>query len=248
MRRLGWFLLALAACKSDPSNYMVGGGGGGGGGGGVDASGSGGGSGSAIIDAAQAIDANLFTGRVCLTSDPRLLTDSSQCPSTGVGGLTVRLGSHVTTTNDDGTFTIDGDPAAQPVWRVTGPNIVTSLEPLGYYYVPALTQTGYDSLLTSNHVTLVQGEGSIVALEFLNGVGAVGVTAASNPLSRYEGFYSAATGWTQTTTDSHGVAWLAGINVGMATVTSQTDPNTKVTIANVPVFDGGVTFIESVFP
>ncbi|MBV8755841.1 MAG: hypothetical protein JO257_01115 [Deltaproteobacteria bacterium] len=246
MRRLGWFLLALAACKSDPKDYMVGGGGGGGGGGAVDAAGSG--SGSAIKDAPSAIDANLFSGRVCLTSDPRTLTDASTCPSTGVGGLTVRLGAHVTTTADDGTFSIVGDPAAQPVWRVTGSNIVSSFEPLGYYYVPALTTTGYANLLSANGVLLVQGEGSIIALEFSNGVGTTGVTAAANPLSRYEGFYSAASGWTQTATDAHGIAWLPGINVGTASVTSNIGMTASVTVSNVPVFDGGVTFIESVFP
>jgi len=248
MRTAAWCLLALAAaCSKSDKDFQVGGGGGGGGGGGVDARIS-----DAVgSDAPLAIDANLFTGRVCLTSDPRTLTDSSTCPSTGVGGLTVRLGSHATTTADDGTFTIVGDPAAEPVWRVTGTNIISSYEPLGYYYVPALTQTGYTNLLTSNGVTLVQGEGSIIALEFSNGVGAATVTAAPNPLSRYNGFYSAATGWTQTQTDTQGIAWLPGINVGTATVTSTmptTMGMTNVTVNAVPVFDGGVTFIESVFP
>jgi hypothetical protein len=247
MRRLAWLLIALAAgCSKSNDDFMVGGGGGGGGGGGVDAHRD-----STSLDAPSAIDANLFTGRVCLTSDPRTLTDSSTCPSTGVGGLTVRLGSHATTTADDGTFTIVGDPAAQPVWRVTGANIVSSYEPLGYYYVPALTTAGYDNLLTSNGVTLVQGEGSIVALEFSNGAGATSVTAASTPLSRYNGFYSAASGWTQGSTDSHGMAWLPGINVGTATVNSTMPSGTgtiMVSVPAVPVFDGGVTFVESVFP
>jgi len=251
MRRLGWCLLALvSACGSKSTDYTVGGGGGGGG--------SGGGKPDASVDGTvSGGDANVYTGRVCLVDDARLLTSSASCSPTGAGGLTVRLGNDTTTvlTNADGTFSIAGDPGSLAVWSVTGTAIVSSFEPLGNYLVPALSMTGYTSWLTSNGVTLLPGEGSVVALELMNGAGVASATATSTPTSRFDGFYSGAstTVWTQGTegTDTHGVAWLAGIDAGTASIASQI-PNgmtsTTVTTDGVDVFDGGVTFIQVVFP
>jgi len=47
------------------------------------------------------------------------------------------------------------------------------------------------------------------------------------------------------------MAWLPGINVGTVSVTSSQPSGTgviNVTVSSIPVFDGGVTFVESVFP
>jgi hypothetical protein len=103
-------------------------------------------------------------------------------------------------------------------------------------------------------VTLFPGEGSVVALEFKNGTGAAGVTAVSTPTSRYEPYYSgaSATTWPQAVgTDTHGMAWLPGVNVGTASLASSI-PNgtttTTVTTSSINVFDGGVTFVQVVFP
>ena len=242
MRRLGWFLLALAACKSDPKDYMVGGGGGGGGGGGVDA--------PKVLDAAKdavlAIDANLLSGRVCLVNDASQLTDPSKCSTTGAGGLTVRLGTQSTTTAADGAFTITNDPAAQPIWRVTGTGIASSYSPLGNYYVPALSTTGYDAFRTAATPTEVQGQGSIIALQFKNGAGVAGVTTTSAPTSLNEPYYSS--GWAQGTgTDAAGVTWIDGINVGTAAITS-TLATTAINTGGIPVYDGGLTFVQVIFP
>jgi hypothetical protein len=115
--------------------------------------------------------------------------------------------------------------------------------------IPALTTAQYQALLTNNSVTLFPGEGSVIALEFKNGVGAVGVSAVSAPLSRYDAFYatSSATAWGQTVTDTHGLAWLPGLDVGTVNVTSQTDPQHVVVTNGVKVYDGGVTFIQVIF-
>lgn len=247
MRRLGWFLLVLAACKSDPKDYMVGGGGGGGGGGGPDA--------AKVTDAAKdavlMIDANMLDGRVCLVDDANNLTDTSKCATTTAGGLTVRLGSQTALTAADGTFSIVNDPAAQPIWRVTGTGVVSSFAPLGNYYVPALSSTGYTALRTANSVNnTVPGQGDVMVLHFHNGAGVAGVTATSKstPAPLYSTFYSTGTNtWTQgTATDTHGMAWLPGIDVG--TVTIESDGTSTLTTANVPVYDQGLTFVQVIFP
>lgn len=247
MRRLGWFLLVLAACKSDPKDYMVGGGGGGGGGG-VDA--------PHVIDAPKdsvlPIDANMLDGRVCLVSDANFLTDTSKCSTTTAGGLTVRLGNRTALTAADGTFAIVNDPTAQPIWRVTGTSVVSSYAPLGNYYVPALTQAGYDALAAANNVNnKVPGQGDVMVLHFHNGAGLAGVTAnaTSMPAPLYSTFYSTGTtNWAQgAMTDTHGMAWLPGFNVGNVSIAS-TFGTTTLTTAGVPVYDQGLTFIQVVFP
>ena len=246
MRRLGWFLLALAACSSKSNDFPVGGGGGGGGGGGADARPA-----DAPKDAVLAIDANILSGRVCLVSDARLLTDSANCSMTAAGGLTVRLGNQSTTTSADGSFMIVNDPAAEPVWRVTGTGVVSSYSPLGNYYVPTLTQAGYNAITSANSVTTVPGQGDVMVLELHNGAGAAGVTAVSTstPAPLYSTFYSTASStiWAQgTSTDTHGVAWLPGINVGTVNISST--GTSTIASAGVPVKDGGVTFIQAIFP
>ena len=48
-------------------------------------------------------------------------------------------------------------------------------------------------------------------------------------------------------TDAQGAAWIAGLNVGTASVTSMLG-TTTITTGNLNVYDGGVTFIQVVFP
>lgn len=252
MRRLGWCVLVLlAACGSKSDDFPVGGGGGrgssGGGGHGADSATDG------PMDAVLAIDANMFMGRVCLVSDARKLTNPANCSATDAGGLTIRLGNQSTTTAADGSFSIVGDPAATPIWRVSGAAVVSSYAPLGNYYVPALTQAGYTTLTSQNSVTTVPGQGDVMVLELHNGMGNAGVTAISNttPAPLYSTFYSTTlgTGWAQGgATDAQGMAWLPGINVGTTQITSTSAAMVDLVNQNVPVYDGGVTFIQVVFP
>ncbi len=246
MRLSRWIVIAaLAGCSSKSDNLPVGTGGGGGGGGGgalpdapsYDSRGPG--------DSPSAIDAPLINGRVCLAADPRMLTT---CASTGADGLTVRLGSRAATTSADGHFTIDAtDAGSSAVWRVTGASIVTSIMPFSDYQIPALATTTYDTLKANNLVSLLPGQGAIMVQLVRNGAGLAGQTAISMPSSTYEAFYdgSSPTGtWPQTSTGSNAVAWLAGLDVGTATVTAGTP---ALTTPQLPVVDGAITFWTIVF-
>ena len=149
--------------------------------------------------------------------------------------------------------------AAQPIWRVTGTGIASSYSPLGNYYVPALSTVGYDAFRSTAMPTPteVQGQGSVIALHFKNGAGVAAVTAVSTPTSLNETYYAVSgTGsgagsgatWSQATgTDATGVSWIDGINVGTASIAS-TLGTTMLNTTGVPVYDGGLTFIQVIFP
>ncbi len=251
-------LVGVAACGSSGNDMLPVGGGGGGGGG----------PGSGAIDAAvthdaprdgtpSSIDAALIHGRVCLvTSDPRHLglDPATDCATTGAGGLTVRLDTKTTTTNPDGTFTIDGSNAKSgQIWSVTGAGIVSSYMVFSDYQIPALTTALFQSLTSANSVILLPGQGSVIAQLVHNGAGASGMIALTTPTSAYDAFYdgASATTFVQSTTGSAGVVWLPGIDVGSATVTAGPPPfpnQNEITTPTQPIVDGAITFVTITFP
>jgi len=248
---IGLLAVTAAACGDDGNMFPVGGGGNdggfqlpdGNGGGGNDATGD-----SGTDGAVLAVDANEFDGRVCLLTDIR---DFETCASTGADGLTVRLGTATATTAADGTFTIVGQSGTGLVWRITGPNIVSTYEPLADYFIPAILKTDFDALRAGSadpDVTLVPGEGSMMVFVSRNGVGVSGVTATSSP-AFYQPFYDGATefAWTQTATLSAGVVWVPGLDVGTATINVK-DANAVAGMVTGPIFDGGITFANIILP
>lgn len=244
---IGLLAVTAAACGDDGNMFPVGGGGndggfqlpdGGGGGGGGDATGDGGPDGMAL-----AVDANEFDGRVCLLADVR---DFETCEPTGAGGLTVRLGTATATTAADGTFTIAGQTGGDLVWRITGPTIVSTFEPLADYFIPAIRKTDFDSMRTGQDpdVTLVPGEGSMMVFVSRNGQGVAAQAAEVDPQAFYQPFYDGATefAFTQTMTSTYGIVWVPGLDVGSATVTVG-----QVSVSG-PIFDGGITFANLILP
>lgn len=252
--RLGFALLAvLAACGGgDDGGFPVGGGGTDGGfkfpDGGIVADGAPG-DGSTATDAMpDEVDAALIMGRVCLAENPRKLND---CAATGAGGLTVRLGTAVATTADDGSFTI---VAASGTWRVTGTNIVTSIMALSDYEIPAITRTTYESMITDSLGMGVPnpGEGSIMVQVIRNGAGVDAATASSAPPSAWQPFYdnpNSPTQWNQTVgTGPDGTIWIAGLDVGSASVTVSHAGDQPVNRSGLQIVDGGITFTTVIFP
>ncbi|MDB4955907.1 MAG: hypothetical protein JWO36_3476 [Myxococcales bacterium] len=235
-------LVLAPACTTKKDFDPIGGGSGGGGpgGGSPDAARSDG--------AALAIDANTFSGRVCLTSDPSNLTT---CASAGAGGLTVRLGSGTTTTADDGSFVIAAQAGSSLVWVVTGGAIVTSYKPLTDFQIPAIKAAAFDTLKMNNSIVILPGQGSVMLSIIKNGAGLAGTKASANPPSTYEPRYdgTGTASWSQIATGPHGTAWAPGINVGGAAVTvTPPAPSAVVTTPSLPVFDGAITFATVVIP
>jgi hypothetical protein len=197
---------------------------------------------------AAPIDGNIFTGRVCLAADPTAL---NTCAATGAGGLTVRLGTASTTTNADGTFMIVGS-SADKLWRVTGPNIVSSYMAIGDYEIPALSRTSYTAMITNNlgGQQLNPGEGSAMVQVIQNGAGVAAATAVATPTPVWATFYdhpATPTTWEQDATEANGAIWVTGLDVGMATVDVSAAGGDLSTGA-LPIFDGGITFATVIYP
>ncbi len=203
----------------------------------------------------SAIDAAIINGRVCLvTADPRHigLDPASDCASTGANGLTVRLGDSVTTTGDDGSFSIDApEMLTGSIWSVTGSSIVSSYKVFSDYQIPAFTTTLYNSMLSANGVIPLPGQGSVIAQLVANGQGEAGVVGASTPTAEYAPYYdgSTPTSFTQAASGAAGIMWITGIDVGTATVkATQSGAQQGLTTASQPIVDGALTFVTITFP
>jgi hypothetical protein len=246
-------LLALTAACGDDGMFPVGGGGNDGGftlpdGQRIDSSMSG-------VDAlgdgnnAQVIDANLFNGRVCLLTDVR---DMDDCATTGAGGLTVRLGTATAVTTNDGSFSIAGQAGSGLVWRVTGPNIVSSFEVLADYQIPAITTSAFSAMKAGSTpaVTEVPGEGSLMVYVSKNASPVSGevATAAGTSSAFYFAYYDGATqaAWEQDSTGPEGAIWVPGIDVG--TVSYDISGPGGDGGGEAPIFDGGITFANVILP
>lgn len=267
MRIAFGLVVFLAACGSDPDMFPNGGGSSNGfpdsgGNGQVDAR---------MIDAKVAdakplaIDAALFNGRVCLLTDAR---DFETCAMTGANGLTVHIGGNAAVTAADGTFTIAA-PAqgGGTTWSVTGANIVSSYKVKNDYFIPAMTHTMFDALVTTNLAPLVPagtapispGEGSVMVHVIRNGAGYAGATASSGAQTnqaKYNPLYdndANQNDWNQlpsnvgAATGSKGAVWFAGFDVGDAIFTVTPPGGTATTVAAQPVLDQGITWVDVIF-
>jgi hypothetical protein len=242
---LGVLAFTAVACGDDGNMFPVGGGGNDGGttfpdsSGPADSRNDGGGSDGGDDAAITPIDAAIINGRVCLLTDPRVL---NQCASTGANGLTVRLGTASAVTTANGSFAIAA--TGGDVWRVTGPNIVSSFEVLADYFIPAMPRTLYDAMMTANNVTEYPGEGALMIFASYDGAAVAGLTATNESDAFYEPFYDGGspTSWGRTMTGANGVVWLPGIDVGTASV------EVGGATSGGPVYDGGITFANALVP
>ncbi len=231
--------LVLAACSSNTTDNLPivpGGGGPGGGGGGTH---------DAAVDGN---DGGQLAGRVCLAADPR---DLVTCAATGAGGITVTLGTAMTTTSDDGTFAISAPQSTNLVWHASGTAIVTSVMSYGTVaQIPALATTTYSDLVNGNGILLASGQGDIFVRVLQTGAPLAGATATATPASPYETHYDgpAAATWLTAATGAHGVAWIAAEAAGTASVTVTPPTGTAATLAAIPVEDGALTFVATEFP
>lgn len=188
-----------------------------------------------------------IVGRVCLVDDLRALTS---CATSGAGGLLVSLGNAVATTNVDGAFTLFAPTETSLIWRVTGPDLMTSVMPRGAdAQIPAITATRYAELATSNGVILLEQEGAVVLQVLQQGAPLAGVTVAATPTPAYAPFYDGVSPdlWEQGATGPAGVSWLAGVGLGTVGV-AVTPPQRAASFIELPVEDTAITFATLELP
>jgi hypothetical protein len=212
MRRV-LLLAALAACQSsDGDDFPVSPGGPGPGGLGnmLDAS---------PIDAADPDASAMLTGRVCVVSDLRGLA----CAGSGADGITVTLGTKTATTLANGAFTIETPAGTNLVWRASKLGFITSLMAFGpSSTIPMIRDQDYIDLQNANSVTLIPGEGSIVARVVRNKVPVSGAVVSVSPLAQFATKYDGATAiaWTELATSAAGTVWIPGAVLGANVVTA----------------------------
>ncbi len=233
MRMIAALLFVCAACGSDDVElYPVNPGGGG------PSSGTGGG-----IDAGEDLGDGGVTvsGRVCLTMDARI---PNTCPDTGVGGLTVMLGTRSTTTMDDGRFSMRVISGASNVWRVSGTGIVPSATiVLGANIIPALSSQVYSDMVATNSAS--SAGGAIIARLRDNTDAVVqGATATTTPAPAGNVFYDSqdAITWDQTATGNLGIVWVPGVAAGTAKL-SVTKAQSTSEVTDIPVFADTITWV-----
>ncbi|MGE0869158.1 MAG: hypothetical protein AB7P03_11355 [Kofleriaceae bacterium] len=226
-----WLLLALAACSNAGDDYIIDHGGGGGHVGSNDDANDGG-----IDSMVEGI-----TGRVCLVTDLRTL---SPCAMTGVGGLTVQVGTKTTLTADDGSFTIATPSGSNLVWRITGDNLTPSVMPFSAATtIPAIDADVYADLLLANGLILNGDQGSIMVRTTMDNAAVAGAIATVDPVAAYAPHYDSnvATSWDQDETGTYGVTWVVGAEPGTTTITVTPELGTAGMI-ELPVETGGITF------
>lgn len=241
-------VVLFAACSSKSDDYMVGGGGGGGGGGSIDAP-------TTPKDAPTKLDAGVpdgivfpdaarVPGRVCKLKDPRKLRD---CADTGADGYTVRLGASAPVlTTADGSFVIDSPTGTNPEWVVLGDDIVTSHRPFGDYQIPVMPKTMFTSMLTTNSISPIPGEGTIMAEVLKDAIGHPNCVATTTPVSPDGELYDTGSEflWGRGATGGFGAIFVPGVvESPMASIkVTPPTPEAAVTVP-VAVYDGAITFV-----
>jgi hypothetical protein len=166
-----------------------------------------------------------IAGRVCLTSDLRNL---AACSATAAGGLTVTLGSSITTTLVNGAFAIDAPLGSAPVWHVSGVGIVTSVVPFSAAStdLPAIGADVYTDLLIANGVLIADQQGTVVASIVRAGAAMTDALVDASPTTPNPTFYdgNSATLWDQDATGPKGLAWLPGADVAVPLQLTVTPP------------------------
>jgi hypothetical protein len=208
----------------------------------------GGGSAGPSDQAGGSGNAQSLRGRVCVLDD---LFTSNGCSNTDAGGLTVSLGDQTTTTNENGTFSMQASFGSNLSFLVSGPDVVTTSQGLTpSMQIPVLRQATFDAMMTANGITTTAGTGSIFATLMRGGQPVQGAAATSTPSPAFGPFFDGTqpTPWTLDATGARGVVWFPGVTVGPADLTFNTLTGGESIVGGVQVINGGVTMVETVLP
>jgi hypothetical protein len=195
-----------------------------------------------------------ITGRVCVLADAQIL---NACAIKGAGGLGVAMGASTTTTNPDGSFTLQTDGTANPATTpiaVSGAGIVPSQAAVSETnIVPVMSNDLFNQMVLATGIETESNSGAIMATVDTNaGLPATGITASANPALAAGPFFDS-TGespWTLDATGARGVAFFPNVSTLGPTSLKFTDPTTagETTVDGIQVVDGGITFVDATLP
>jgi hypothetical protein len=232
-------LVGCTGTNGDDGSYPIYAGNGGNAGGGTS-----GGSADAGVDGR--IDFTI--GRVCLADDLRF---PEACASVGASGISVQRGTSVATTRDDGKFDL---PPATAIgnWIVSRADLVTSVVPYSAgapVLLPTIATTKWTALLTSNGITLGDGQGVLhVTSRRPSGLPKTGVGVSTDPAAALGTYYggASATLWSTAVPGpgSPGVALVPGLLQGSINAVAGASPDGTRTLSLVPIQANAITFVR----
>ena len=207
-----------------------------------------GGSNTIGVDAVtDTVPGSQISARVCLLTDPRDLTS---CAPTGAANLTVKLGTVMASTVDDGSFTIATPSGSNLSWSITGAGIEASLVPYSTSLsISAIASDAYTQLRTANGVLFVDQTAAVFAHVVHAGAAVTGVTTTVSPsptagVIYYDG--NSAQVWDQGATSTFGMIWVPEIDLtGGATAATLTvsSGGTPTGFPGVPLRNLTLTFV-----
>lgn len=238
--RHAWILVALAACKQGAGDYPI------------NTGGDDTGDFHPQVDAPMADQSlgdgsAMISGRVCVLDDVRQPT---VCRGTGAANITVKLGTVMTTTSDDGSFSLISPGGTNLTWGVTAANLVPAVVPLTASNVlHAIPTTLYEDMLVTNSVVAGAGEGAVVVfVRDQNGPVEDAAVTATPASATYDPLFD--TGdeltWVAGDTGPLGVSWIPGLSAGTVRVTV-TPASGSAQSFDAPIVGGAVTFTTAVF-
>jgi len=201
---------------------------------------------AAPIDAADPDASAMLTARMCLVSDLRGLA----CAATGAAGITVTLGTQMATTLENGSFTMTTPSGSNLVWRASRLGVISTVMAFGpSKTIPIIGDQDYIDLQNANSVTLVPGEGSIVARIVRNNVAVSGAVATVAPIAQFATKYDGPTSsaWTELATSTAGTTWIPGAQLGTNVVTA-TPTTGAAAMESVLVEDQAITYVTIDLP
>lgn len=190
-----------------------------------------------------------INGRVCLLlTNPQSL---ATCAASGAGNFTVKLGTAIATTTDDGSFSLMR-PAITTglVWLVTGTGIETSAIKFGApTTLPVLDSLTYQDMLASTNAAIGAGNGALMVRVMRGGFPVANATVAAVPAADSGVYYDGPSSieWQTDATGAYGVAWMPSITTGDVTLTITSGATNHMVLAQ-PVIQGAITFVVAAIP
>lgn len=197
----------------------------------------------AALDAA--VDAVGPMGRVCVVNDLRFPT---ACATSGAADIVVTAGTQKAITSATGAFVMP-KPLASTVTTIvaTHSDFVTAAvgKPAnGTLFIPTIRATDFAQWILDNAFILPATHGSVL-VRTTRVAALEGTTVAAIPAALAETRYGGdnAIAWSPTAANSTGIALLAGLPAGTATIVATPPTGASATASNVPVIAGGLTFV-----
>jgi hypothetical protein len=185
-------------------------------------------------------------------------TPTTSCDPSNLAGMTVTLGNQTAITAADGTFSMTAPTEPGLSFEVTSNTpgaTVKSVAPVtpamlatGSIVVPAVRSSTLETIAADNATTLDPASGQLfLNAASANGTGVAEIEAAASQSTAQLLYEDTATTWDGQSTGIHGAVWLTNATVGAVSMTLSKTGTNPLTVPNLPIEPGAVTFVTTDF-